>query len=671
MHTASPDHTPEDHFLAATAQMGKGESLQALAICIVGLDRYPEDPKLLCLAGQCCIALDRLDEAGLYIDKARSANVGMSRAHEVHGDLMLVQSMPGEAVKSYRQAARLDPSREGIPVKIERARVIMNRNRPQQGKRRQALGFPEEMATAGKLERDGEHGQAEAIYRKILRRDPEHVEAMRMLAAVAVKHEKFDDAEVFLQHALTIAPDYARLWLDLTAAQLQQDKLEEAIDSASRLAELTPDIAESHITLGNALARTDRAQAAVEAYRAALDITHGHPGALSGLAQQLKTLGRQEESIEVHRENILRNPANAEPYWSLANMKTFCFTDQEIERMESLLLRDDLDELSQVQLSNALGFAYEGRRDFDRAFAYFQRCNDKRRESEIYDPVETEVATSRYIEVFTEEFIGSSEGHGDPDPSPIFIVGLPRSGSTLIEQILASHSQVEGTHELADMAIVARSIPRPRGKRDRFPDNLPGLKAPNWEKIGRRYLDRTVKYRSGAPCFIDKNPNNFVYAGLIHLILPNARIINARRHPMDSCFGSYKQLFASGQPFTYDLTEIGEYYVQYQRLMEHWHNVMPGRILDVDYENVVEDLETQVRRILDYCGLPFESACLEFHRTERAVKTASSEQVRQPIYSSSVDLWKYYEPHLSELKEVLEPVLRQRSGAAAISRPIG
>jgi tetratricopeptide (TPR) repeat protein len=669
MPAASPEYSPQDHFLAATAHMGKGDALQALGICVVGLDHYPEDPKLLCLAGQCCIAIRRLDEARLYIDKARSANVGMSLAHEVYGDLVLVQSMPGEAVKSYRQAARLDPAREGIPVKIERARVMMSRNRPTRGKRRTALGFPEEMARAGTLERDGEPGKAEAIYRKILRRDPEHVEAMRLLAAVAVKHKKLEDAEVFLQRAVTIAPDYARLWLELTDAQLQRDRLEEAIESASRLVELTPDIAESHITLGNALARADRAEAASEAYSAALDVAHGHPGAMSGLAQQLKTLGQQEEAIEVHRENILRNPTNAEPYWSLANMKTFRFTDQEIDRMESLVLREDLDDLAQVQLSNALGFAHEGRRDFDRAFAYFRRGNDKRRESEIYDPVELEVATSRNIDVFCQEFISRIEGHGATDSSPIFIVGLPRSGSTLIEQILASHSQVEGTHELADLPIVVRSIPKPKPGRDRYPDNLPGMQAPMWKKIGRQYLERTAQFRSDAPRFIDKNPNNFMYAGLIHLAMPNARIINARRHPMDSCFGSYKQLFASGQPFTYDLTEIGEYYVQYQRLMDHWHTVMPGRILDVDYEEVVADLETQVRRLLDYCGLPFEAGCLEFYRTERAVKTASSEQVRQPIYASSVDLWKNYEPHLSELAEVLEPVLRRR--ADPVSSPIG
>ncbi len=266
------------------------------------------------------------------------------------------------------------------------------------------------------------------------------------------------------------------------------------------------------------------------------------------------------------------------------------------------------------------------------------------------------MATETQIKVFDKQFIQSCEGRGAVDPSPIFIVGLPRSGSTLIEQIIASHSQVEGTHELNDLARTVHSIPQ-AGKTDRFPENLPNMEPHLWSKFGDYYLQRTMKFRDGSPRFIDKNPNNFTYVGLLHLILPNAKIINARRGPLDSCFGSYKQLFAKGQSFTYDLTEIGEYYLQYQRLMDHWQQVLPGKVLDVQYEDVVADLETQVRRILEYCELPFEQACVDFHQTNRAVKTASSEQVRQPIYSSSVNLWKNYEDNLGELIEVLKPLL--------------
>ena len=250
--------------------------------------------------------------------------------------------------------------------------------------------------------------------------------------------------------------------------------------------------------------------------------------------------------------------------------------------------------------------------------------------------------------------------------TPIFIVGLPRSGSTLIEQILASHSQVEGTHELGDLQQVVQSARRKKRQRERFPESLAGFGADEWLAIGEEYLERTQIFRGDLPFFVDKNPNNFIFAGALKLAIPNAKIINAKRHPLDSCLGSYKQLFASGQPFSYDLTELGEYYVQYSRLIDHWHTVLPDFVLDVQYEEVVADLEPQVRRILDFCDLPFEEECLRFFETERAVKTASSEQVRQPIYSSSVNLWRNYEPFLETLVHILTPRLQ---GLAAEDRP--
>jgi len=293
---------------------------------------------------------------------------------------------------------------------------------------------------------------------------------------------------------------------------------------------------------------------------------------------------------------------------------------------------------------------------YDAAFSNFDQCNRIRRLSESYDPVDTESTHDRVIELLTGEFLGQEPA--DPvDTVPILVVGLPRSGSTLIEQILASHSLVDGTHELGDLTRAVQTLRRRSRRSDRFPEFLAKTSAPGWERIGKEYLERTRRYRRGAPYFIDKNPNNFIFAGVLKLAMPNAKIISARRHPLDSCLGAFKQLFASGQPFTYDMTELGEYYLQYQRLMDHWHGVLPGFVLDVHYEEVVADLEGQVRRLLDFCGLPFETACVNFHETQRAVKTASSEQVRQPIYSSSVNLWRNYESHLGTLVHILEPLL--------------
>jgi len=657
METKKANYSSQEYYDSATMHMGKRDALTALAVCIEGLEHYPDNARLLCMAARSCITQRYLQEARLYVNKARETHIADAMVHETHADLLMLEGMPGEAVKFYRQAQRLQPDNESVQKKIDHARYKMNRMRPVEGTRGARVKFPDEMARAGRLERDGEGDKAEDIYRSILRRDPDHVEAMRHLAAIASIHNRYKDAEIFLQQAVKVAPEYGRAWLELSVAQLDQNKLEEAIATARRLVELAPQAADSFLALGNALARSDRAAEAAEAYQAALDIAPDNEGAFSGLGQQLKTVGRQEDAIAVYRRSMESNPRNAEPYWSLANMKTFRFTDDDVRKMKSLLEDRELEDLALVQLCNALGFAYEARKDYDQAFTYFQRGNDKHRQSQSYDPVETEVATDRQISVFSNEFIQSSEGNGAADSSAIFIVGLPRSGSTLLEQILASHSQVEGTHELSDLGMTVHGLPK-KNKQERFPENLVDLKPELLRGLGEAYIERTQKYRRGAPRFIDKNPNNFVYVGLLHLALPNAKVINARRHPVDSCLGSYKQLFAQGQPFTYDLTEVGEYYLQYQRLMEHWHKVIPGFVLDVQYEDVVADLEGQVRRILDFCELPFEQSCVDFHQTERAVKTASSEQVRQPIYSSSLNLWKNYESHLDELIDVLGPLLR-------------
>ena len=351
------------------------------------------------------------------------------------------------------------------------------------------MPFAEEIAKAAQFERNGEPNKAEDIYRDILRQDPEHVEAMRLLAAVAVVHRRLREAEIFLLQAVSQAPDYARAWLDLSSVQAEQEKHRESIESAEHVVELTPDKAESHIALANARGRAGLAEQAIASYQQALKVNPKHPGAFSGLGHQLKTVGRQSEAIAAHRDNIAANPRNAEPYWGLANMKLFRFEDSEVAAMETLLDDEALEDLALVQLCNALGLCFEERKDYSKAFQYFERCNERRRASEAYDPVETETITDRLIEVFNKEFLSQNEGHGLADASPILIVGLPRSGSTLIEQILASHSQVEGTHELSDLGQVVRALPRSK-QVQRFPDMLPDLKTPAWSKIGQQYLDR-------------------------------------------------------------------------------------------------------------------------------------------------------------------------------------
>jgi tetratricopeptide (TPR) repeat protein len=364
--------------------------------------------------------------------------------------------------------------------------------------------------------------------------------------------------------------------------------------------------------------------------------------------------------LRAYRKAIALKPEFGEVYWSMANLKVFRFEESEVAAMEGQLGREGLTPETEVHFRFALGKAYEDLGDYDRAWEFYHSGNQKQRELVFHDPVGFEVRHEEIIRIFSREFLEAHAGHGFESDAPILIVGLPRSGSTLIEQILASHSQVEGTLELATLGEIAVSLGRYRRDRKDYPEAVLDLRAQDFRAYGRQYIEETRVFRStGKPRFTDKLPNNFSHVGFAHLILPNARIINARRHPLDSCLGSYKQLFGKGQNFTYDMVELGLYYRQYHETMRHWHQVLPGKVLDVHYEETVGDLEGQVRRILDHCGLPFEDACLRFHETQRPVRTASSEQVRQPLYTRALGTWRRYEKHLGPWKEELADIIAE------------
>lgn len=654
----------QQRFNRALMYLRSGDAESAAEVCERSLRKFPGDANLLCLAAKASLALRQFDTVKLRLEEAIRLFPDFALAHETFGDLFLVQGRPQEARRAYEQAMRLDPTSQMIHDKIDRATQLETKissaktDARKASTERRRMAFEEEIRKAVELDRDGDSRAAEMIYRDILKKDPDHVEAARLLAKIAVANKSFHDAEVFLKKALSKAPDYLRAWVDLVHVQRDLDKFSDAAESARTVLELSPDKAESHILYAGALGMTGQHEEAIRAYENALAIAPDKAGAICGLAHHQKTIGRSAESIASYRRAIAVKADHAEAYWSLANLKTFRFEDEEVESMKALLKRDDLPDESRSQIHNALGLEFEARKDFATAFANFETCNAIRRKAETYDPVKTQSTADRLIRMFDKDYLAGKKGVAPTDVTPIFIVGLPRSGSTLIEQILASHSQVDGTHELGDLSRVIHGARKRRKINEVFPDELNKLSASEWAAIGANYVERTEIFRAGAPFFIDKNPNNFVYAGILKIAIPNARIIDARRHPLDSCFGSFKQLFASGQPFSYDMTELGEYYLQYRRLMDHWHDVMPGFVLEVHYESVVLDLESQVRQLLDFCGLPFEDACLRFHETARAVKTASSQQVRRPIYQSSVNLWRNYESHLDGLIHILEPRLR-------------
>ncbi len=649
-------------FEAVLALLKGDDPTAAMRVAEKGLLDHPEDGNLMCLAARAAIAMRQLDAARRYADAVTQRYPEFAAAQDVLGDLLLVEGDAGAALDAYENALRLEPDRPAVAEKMARARNMLDvkMSGVVGGRlRRKQAAFVDQLEKAAEYEKEGKRDEAEKIYRDILKQDPDHVEASRLLAGIAAGYEQYREALIFLRRAIELSPDYSRAWVDLANVQRKMEDYDDAIASAEKVIELAPDMAEAHLLHASMLGVADRHEEAIAVYEKVLDLAPGKAGALCSMAHHLKTIGKQDAAIARYRECIDTRNGHAEAYWSLANLKTFRFDEAEVQAMHQQLESGELDDLSRAQIHNALGLEYEGRKDYDKAFDNFEKCNLLKRRSESYDPVETEATTDRVIELFDDLFLkrGSTT---DVEPTPIFVVGLPRSGSTLIEQILASHSRVEGTHELSDLSRVVRAMGRGARRKLQFPQTVAELKASAWARMGRKYIDSTAKHRKGAPYFIDKNPNNFVFAGLIRMAMPNAKIINARRHPLDSCFGSYKQLFASGQPFTYDLTELGEYYLQYQRLMDHWHQAMPGFVLDVHYENVVGDLEAQVRRILDFCDLPFEESCLRFHETERAVKTASSEQVRKPIYSTSVNLWRHYEAHLGVLVEILEPLLPEK-----------
>jgi tetratricopeptide (TPR) repeat protein len=500
--------------------------------------------------------------------------------------------------------------------------------------------------------------EAEALLREHLKQFPTDVAAIRMFAEVAARLERYTDAEHLLERCLQLAPGFTAARRNYATVLHRQYKDERALEEVNRL--LAGDSRDptyrnlKAAILGN-LSRYDES---IELYARVLAEYPHQEKVWLNYGHALKTAGRQQESIDAYRKCISLAPQSGAAYWSLANLKTFRFAPEDLDAMRAQLARTDLAEDERVHLSFAVGKALEDAREYDESFEAYSRGNALRHTRLGYDSGRTSARVQRCKQILTREFFEQRRGYGSTAADPIFIVGLPRAGSTLIEQILASHSAVEGTMELPDLISIARSLPGPSADVPRYPASLAALSANDCRALGERYLDQTrVQRKAGAPFFIDKMPNNFPYIGFIQLALPNARIIDARRHPLGCCFSVFKQHFARGQNFAYDLGDLGRYYRDYVELMAHFDEVLPGRVHRVIYERLIDDTEAQVRRLLEYCGLPFEEQCLRFYENDRAVRTASSEQVRQPIFRDALDHWRHFEAWLGPLKEALGPVL--------------
>lgn len=498
---------------------------------------------------------------------------------------------------------------------------------------------------------------AEALLLEHLRRLPDDVAALRMLSEAQARAGRTGDAEKSLRRALEIAPDFMFARHALAQLMMGLGRLEEAETEANYLLRLEPNNEGTRrlkAAILNALGEFD---AALAIYEKLLKDTPRHAGTWMSYGHVLKTVGRTEEGVEAYKRSIALEPRMGVSYFSLANLKTFKFSAEELAQMEAQLKRDDLTTNDRVHLLYALGKAHEDAKQIEPAFQRYAEGAKLYRSTSDYDPARLTSLVEASERLFTPEFFAERPGGCDAQDA-IFIVGLPRAGSTLLEQILASHSMVEGTMELGDLNAIAFGLGGEGASEALYIDQLPGLDADQRKAFGETYLRTTrIQRKEGKPLFINKMPNDFRHVGLIQLILPNAKIIDARRHPMACGWSCYKQHFAMGQHFTYDLAELGRYYRDYVRLMAHYDDVLPGRVHRVIHEDLVHDPEPHIRKLLDYCGLPFEEACLKPHETERAVRTASSEQVRQPISAKGLDSWKPYEPYLDALKTALGDVL--------------
>lgn len=567
------------------------------------------------------------------------------------------------AVPTLERAVALDPGlAEGWRALHGHLTTMgeLERARHAQARYLRALVTDSALRPAAQALCDERYPEAEFLLKNALRRQPDQAFTLRLLAEAAFCRQRDEDAIRHLTRCLELDPAMPGLrFARALACYRGGQPVTAQVDLEAELA-LHPEDAACRALLAAVLSKTSEIERTVRLYEDLAPEYPSQPKLWTSYGHVLKASGRQPDSIAAYRRAIELDPGLGEAWWSLANLKTVKFDSEDIDAMEAQLARTDLGEDDRLHFEFALGKALEDARRYEESFLHYDRGNRLRLETAHYDPQSSTVNLRRSQRVLTREFFAARAGLGCPAPDPIFIVGLPRAGSTLLEQILASHPMVEGTMELPDITNIARGI-ADRRRDDQDYDYLPQLaevRADEWRALGESYLDTTRVHRKlGRPFFIDKMPNNFTHLGLVHLILPRARIIDARRHPLASCFSNFKQHFALGQLFSYGLENIGGFYRDYVELMAHYDAVLPGRVHRVFYERMVDDTEHEVRRLLDYCGLPFDEACLRFYENDRIVRTASSEQVRRPIYREGVDHWRNYEPWLGPLKAALGPVL--------------
>jgi len=578
-----------------------------------------------------------------------------ARAHQENGYLNVsIGNQPGAAT-AFARATRLNPALLSSWQKLAQLYGELNHTEGQKfatQRLKYLTQLPVEIRGARDLMYEGKLGLADTVCRRFLQNNKHHAEAMLLLAEVGIKLKLYHKAEFLLESCMEIHPKHEAARAEFVQLLSKLGKFGLAKLQAEILLNQYPNNHQYLAAKASAMVGVGEVEQAIDLYQQVIGERNDLPGIQLLLGHAHKANGNIAQAVAAYQQAYKIRADFGDAFWSLANTKTYRFTDNELTLMQTQLDKVDIEQDDKAHLEFALAKAYEDRKQFDTAFSYYQNGNTIKNQRNLYSQTKIGEQIEAQKSVFTADFFKAHQNLGEQSPAPIFIVGLPRAGSTLLEQILASHSQVDGTMELHNILGLAARL---SGNKSGYPNVVNEIDNEYFARFGKQFIEDTQCYRQGAAFFIDKMPNNFMHLGLIKMMLPNAKIIDARRDPIACCFSGYKQLFAEGQEFSYDLDNLIHYYQSYQSLMTHWDEVLPGFVLKVQHEDVIDDLETQVRRILDFCQLPFESSCLHFYKTKRTIKTPSSEQVRQPINTNAREQWKRFETHLTPLINAFPP----------------
>ena len=642
----------------ATLAVKENRFSEALNILEIILSKYPDHIDSLYLAAVSSRYLKKYDESKTYILKLLSHAPDMGRAYQELGHLNKSTGNNSDAIINFRQACELNPALIGSWKSLYELFKDTNKQASDHALEQltKLKKLPTILLYVDQIMNEDRLGVAEIKCREFLKVNPTHTYAMSQLAEIASRLGHYNDAEFLLEKATSFDPDNSDLRMKYLMVLRKTQKFSKSSEQVNILCQKFPNNPLFELQKAIELMQGGDNASAINIFENIIKQSPNNFSALTSKGHAEKTLGETGKAIKSYQDAYRIKPNHGEAFFSLSNLKTYSFSDSEIELMKTQLERVDLSFKEKAYFHFALAQGYELNKDFDKSFYHFKSGNQIKNNQSKYSIEGMNKEIDEQINICNKSFFESLGEGGCTSKDPIFIVGLPRSGSTLIEQILASHSMIDGTLELPNILSLAHSLRGDDvyGKKGNYPRVINHLSDEQRYLFGDSYINETSIHRKSAPMFTDKMPNNFRHIALIHSILPNAKIIDARRYPLDCCFSMFKQLFAQGQEFTYGLKEAACYYNSYVKLMNHWDDVLPGKILRVSNEDVIDDLESQVRRILKYLELPFEESCISFYQTERSVRTASSEQVRQPINKKGQGRWRPYSKHLKPLVDALD-----------------